>query len=79
MPAANEQTTAPATLRRRTLADYLDRSLVCIDRDNAAARIPAPVKIGGALRWLKSEIDAWLEAGAPDRETWERFKKASRR
>ena len=37
---------------------------------DAAGKLPAPVRIGGRVVWLVSEIRAWLDAGAPDRKTW---------
>ncbi len=27
--------------------------------------MPAPVRIGGAVRFRRSEIEAWIEAGCP--------------
>ena len=36
------------------------------------ARLPAPILICGDERWRIAEIRAWVEAGCPDRETWER-------
>lgn len=29
-------------------------------------RMPAPVKIGGCVRWRASDIEEWLAAGCPD-------------
>ena len=38
---------------------------------HSAGRIPLPVRIGGGCtRWRRSEIEQWLDAGAPGRETW---------
>jgi predicted DNA-binding transcriptional regulator AlpA len=70
---------APATLTRQALANYLSRSTASVDRDAAAGRLPSPIWLGGAKRWLKSEIDAWLAAGAPQRDQWERMQKAKAR
>jgi predicted DNA-binding transcriptional regulator AlpA len=42
-----------------------------IFRLNAAGKIPAPVKIGGSVRWRLSDIELWLEMGCPDRKTFE--------
>ena len=79
MSVITEQQTTTATYSRRTLSIYLGRSVPALDRDAARGLLPAPIRLGGAVKWLKSEIDAWLEAGAPDRETWERLKAASKR
>ena len=45
-----------------------------IFRLNSCAKIPAPIRIGGAVRWDSQECVAWLAAGAPDRRTWEAMK-----
>jgi predicted DNA-binding transcriptional regulator AlpA len=45
---------------------------------DAAGRLPAPLRIGGSVRWRAEEIRDWLDAGAPDRETWERIKPTSK-
>jgi len=50
-----------------SLIEYLDgRSRASIYRDISEGRLPAPIKLGGSSRWLKSEIDAKL-AEAADR------------
>jgi len=42
---------------------------------HAAGKTPAPVYLGTkAPRWRADELRAWLAAGAPDRQTWERVK-----
>jgi len=42
-----------------------------IFRLNSYGKIPAPIRIGGSVRWSEQEISEWLAAGAPDRKTWE--------
>lgn len=40
----------------------------------AADLVPAPIRIGGCIRWLvdgPTGLRAWLDAGAPPRERWE--------
>lgn len=35
--------------------------------------VPAPKRFTARIvRWRRSEIVAWIEAGCPNRETWER-------
>jgi hypothetical protein len=36
----------------------------------ASGMTPAPVKIGGATRWLIDELRAWAAAGYLRREQW---------
>jgi len=31
----------------------------------SAGRAPAPVRLGGAVRWRKSELAEWIAAGCP--------------
>lgn len=38
---------------------------------HSAGKIPAPVRIGGALRWRRDELLAWINAGCPSRTKWE--------
>ncbi len=60
------------------LSELLQRSVASLYRDDAAGRLPAGLKIGASKRWRYSEIAAWVEAGAPDRRTWEAMKNVSR-
>lgn len=67
---------APETVHQRLaitaseVAALLGVSRAHVWRLNAAGRLPEPVRLGKAVRWLRSEIEAWLAAGAPDRDTW---------
>jgi predicted DNA-binding transcriptional regulator AlpA len=74
--AETQLVSRPATFNRDSLSVYLDRSLPALDRDLAAGRIPPGFRLGRARRWLRSEVDAWLQAGAPDAEAWAKIKKA---
>jgi predicted DNA-binding transcriptional regulator AlpA len=69
----------PATLDRSSLSIYLGRSLPALDRDLSGGRIPPGFRLGRSRRWLRSEIDAWLQAGAPEAAQWEGLKAAGRR
>ena len=61
-------------LNAKIFGQRLSLSKRQIFRLNACGKIPAPVRIGGAVRWIESEISAWITAGAPDRKTWEALK-----
>lgn len=39
----------------------------------SSGRAPAPVRLGGAVRWRRSELAEWIAAGCP------RFRKAVER
>ena len=52
------------------VGEMLSLSKRQIFRLNSSGKIPTPVKIGGSTRWMESQLSAWLQAGAPDRVTW---------
>ena len=68
------QTQQPLAIRAKELAALLGVSLRQVWRLNAAGKLPRPVRLGGAVRWLRKEIEAFVEAGCPDRQTWEEVK-----
>ena len=58
-------------LRAVDVGRMLNLSKRQIFRLNSSGKIPAPIRIGGAVRWAESTIAKWLAAGAPDRKTFE--------
>lgn len=43
---------------------------------HSAGKLPAPVRpTGGDPRWRADEIAAWVQAGCPARDAWERSKR----
>lgn len=63
-------------LTAKTLGQMLSLSKRQIFRLNSCGKIPAPLRIGGAVRWSAAEVSDWLAAGAPDRKTWQGRKEA---
>ncbi len=63
-------------LNAEAVGKMLSLSRRQIFRLNSSGKIPAPIRIGGAVRWSAQEISAWLAAGAVDRRTWEAMKQA---
>jgi len=61
-----------------TLGQRASLSKRQIFRLNSCGKIPAPIRIGGSVRWDSQECTNWIMAGAPDRKTWEAMKKESR-
>jgi predicted DNA-binding transcriptional regulator AlpA len=59
------------------VGEILHLSKRTISRLNAQGKIPAPLRVGGAVRWSVRELTEWLAAGAPDRQTWERMKQGT--
>lgn len=65
-------------LRRPQAARFVGVSVPHWDRMTAGGRNPAPVKVGKAVVWLRSELRSWMEAGCPRREEWEARRAAAR-
>ena len=63
-------------LTAKTLGQMLSLSKRQIFRLNSCGKIPAPIRIGGSVRWIESEIVEFIKAGAPDRKSWEAMKQA---
>jgi excisionase family DNA binding protein len=65
-------------LTRSDLAELLRTSERTLNRLNSTGRIPMPFRLGGQLRWNREEVEAWVEAGMPDRRAWSRQWSATR-
>lgn len=65
-------------LGAEALGQMLSLSKRQIFRLNSSGKIPAPIRIGGSVRWAESIIVDWLQAGAPDRKTFEAMKEAAK-
>ena len=58
-------------LTAKELGKILSLSKRQVFRLNSCGKIPAPIRIGGSVRWAESTIAKWLQAGAPDRRTFD--------
>ena len=58
-------------LTAKAVGEMLSLSKRQIFRLNSCGKIPGPIRIGGSVRWAESTIAQWLQAGAPDRKTFE--------
>ena len=56
------------------LAARLEVSLRHLRRLDSAGKLPKPVRLGRSVRWPVTEIEGWLNAGAPDRQRWQTMK-----
>jgi predicted DNA-binding transcriptional regulator AlpA len=70
---------AALLLRARDAAAACSVSLATWWRWDAAGRCPAPVRLGASVRWRADELRSWIEAGCPDRKSWEAMQKANSR
>ena len=50
-------------LTKKQLASRTKFSLRTIDRKIAEGAFPKGLKLGGAVRWRKAEIDQWIAGG----------------
>jgi predicted DNA-binding transcriptional regulator AlpA len=75
-PPSSVTELSPLLLSARDLAKMLRFGVRTIRSMDAAGRLPAPLRIGGSVRWRAEEIRDWTEAGCPDRETWARIRDA---
>lgn len=64
-------TPAPALMRRTEAAAYCGRSVPTWDRLVAAGLTPKPIRLSGAVLMRRSDLDAWIGLGCPDRKTFE--------
>ena len=58
----------------KSLALRLGVSKRQVFRLKSKGELPAPLKIGGSIRWISDEISSWILAGAPDRKSWEQMR-----
>lgn len=65
-------------LSARAVGEMLSLSKRQIFRLSSSGKIPAPLRIGGAVRWAEGTISTWLKAGAPDRRTFQAMQEADK-
>jgi len=65
-------------LTAQALGEMLSLSKRQIFRLTSCGKLPRPLRIGGSVRWAESTISAWLQAGAPDRKTFEAMQGAAK-
>ena len=55
----------PAMMTTREMADFLAASTQHVRNLVQAGRIPKPKRLGGAVRWVRAEIESWIADGCP--------------
>ncbi|MCK4850608.1 MAG: helix-turn-helix domain-containing protein [Phycisphaerae bacterium] len=69
---------SPLAFSAQQLADRLGVSLRHIRRLDSAGKLPKPIRLGRSVRWPVQEVEAFLAAGAPDRQRWQTMKGTTR-
>jgi excisionase family DNA binding protein len=79
-PAPSAQAPAPPASPPPLLVDAREAArLLGIGKSlfyqlKSAGRLPAPIRLGWAVRWPLDELKAWTAAGCPAAERWEILK-----
>ena len=66
-------------LKIEQVAERLALSPSGVRKMRDADRMPAPVRLGRAIRFRASEIEAWVAAGCPCRDKWESMRESAPR
>jgi predicted DNA-binding transcriptional regulator AlpA len=74
MAKENTNQNTETLLSTRAVAKILSLSPRTVHRLNSSGLIIKPLRISGSVRYVKSELMAWIEAGMPNRQTWEATK-----
>jgi len=53
-------------VRAKDVAKMLNVSVRTVWTWRDIGRLPAPVKIGGCVRWRRQDVEEWIEEGCPD-------------
>jgi predicted DNA-binding transcriptional regulator AlpA len=62
----------PLLLNSVQFGRLLSVSKDTIKRMDASGKIPAPIRFSkGTVRWRYKELQAWCDAGCPNRKRWE--------
>jgi predicted DNA-binding transcriptional regulator AlpA len=61
-------------LSTRAVSKILSLSPRTVHRLNSSALIIKPLRISGSVRYVQSELMAWIKAGMPRRSEWEVMK-----
>ena len=64
-------TPCPLLISAAKAGELCCRSRASWWRDHKAGRIPSPVYLNGRTLWRAEELRDWVNAGCPDRQTWE--------
>ena len=63
-------------LSTKAVAKILSLSPRTVHRLNSSGLIIKPLKISGSVRYVRSELLAWIQAKMPNRSEWQALKNA---
>jgi prophage regulatory protein len=63
-------------LKTTEAAEFLGVSQRHLWRLHSGGEMPAPVRIGRAVRWVVADLENWIAAGCPGRESWDNRKRS---
>ena len=58
------------------LAEMLGVSVRTVRRLDSAGKLPRTRRLGGSVKWSRTEIEAWIRAGCVDRKEWDEISAA---
>lgn len=70
----NKNPNGERLLSVKALSQILSVSKRTCHRLNISAKLPAPIRIGGSIRWRQSDIEQFLKHGFRDRREFEAFR-----
>lgn len=62
---------APLLVSRFDAAALAGVAIATWDRLVAAGKTPAPVRVGGCVRFRRADVERWIALGCPDRAGFE--------
>ncbi len=71
--------TQPLAIPAKEVARLFGVSVRQVWRLNSMGKLPKPLRLNGSVRWSLKEVEAFVKAGAPDRQTWEALKANGRK
>lgn len=76
MAKENTNQNTEKLLSTRAVAKVLSLSSRTVHRLNSSGLIIKPLRISGSVRYVQSELMAWIQAKMPNRSEWEAMKGA---
>lgn len=46
---------------------------------HSSGRLPRPIRLGRSVRWNHDELRRWVDAGCPDRSSWDQAREGGNR